>query len=326
MKELTPITFVTVNYNSTEKVIRLVKSIQREYSKHKIIIVDNASSDGAQKKLKAIESDNIKCIFNCTNLGYGKANNIGVAQANTSLIALINPDTELIPGKDAHQFFSSALENKKTGIIAPKIIYPDGTLQPNFSNRYSTISLFTAQLLFLGTIFRAIRKWPAIRWLAESIAHLIIGNAAKEYTRRFTLSDQPQDCLWVSGACIGIRKDVYHEIGGFDERFFLYSEDEDLCRRARSKGYKILYDPALVITHEVGGTQEQSPQSMQLKWGDYHRIHSGLIYLKKYNIDRYWIITKSIYICTAIIGMVGSGKALTTPFRCTKLIDQLART
>ncbi len=313
------ISFVTVNFNSGTKTCTLIDSIRRHAVGAEIIVVDNASSDNSRALLDAVAGRDLQCVYNGQNLGYGKANNIGVAAAKASVIVLVNPDAVFSAGDELGNFFSAQLADPAVGVVAPRIVYPDGSLQPNFANRYTSIQTFIAQLFSLGKLYRFIksRGWGAK--LAEKLGAALFGAAGREYANRFDAARASDACAWVSGACIGMRKTTFDAVHGFDDAFFLYSEDEDLCRRIRGLGLTVRYAPALTVVHEVGGTDTVKRSAGQLGWGEYHKIHSGLMYLRKYNAGG-WISTKLAYTTAVLLRLIGGLYVVFSPVRSARLM------
>jgi GT2 family glycosyltransferase len=313
------ISFVTVNFNSGAKTCALIDSIRRHAVDAEIIVVDNASSDNTRALLDAAAGADLRCIYNDKNLGYGKANNIGVSAAKAPLVVLVNPDAVFLPNAEINSYFQKKLSDLAVGALAPKIVYPDGSPQPNFANRYTSIQTFIAQLFSLGKLYRFIKSRGWGSRLAEKLGAALFGAAGREYTNRFDAVSASDACAWVSGACLGMRKSTFDAVGGFDDKFFLYSEDEDLCRRIRERGLTICYDPALTLVHEVGGTDIVKRSAGQLGWGEFHKIYSGLMYLRKYNVSS-WFSIKMAYTTAVLLRLIGGLYVMFSPIRSVRLV------
>lgn len=318
------ISFITVNFNSGDKVCALIDSIRSNAKEYEIIVVDNASSDNSRDLFDRISGHDLRCIYNSENVGYGQANNIGVKEAVTEIIVLINPDAFFRANFSINDFFIRNLNELNVGMVAPLIIYPDGTPQPNFAHRYSSIQTFVPQLLSLGKFFRWLRSHGVGVKLAEILGQGLFGTAGSEYLNRFGAVSERQSCAWVSGACIGMRKSTFAQLGGFDDRFFLYSEDEDLCRRVKAISLIVQYDPSLSIVHEVGGTHTHRSQVGHLGWGELHRLQSGLTYLSKYRSDN-WRMTKFIYVGVATIRLFFGFYFFISPLKSIRLFIRLLK-
>jgi GT2 family glycosyltransferase len=233
------LTIGIVNYNTKEDLKNCIKSIWQNPPKcdYQIIVVDNNSRDGSRKLLKHLKEKNIKCILNNENSGFGRACNQIAKIQNSSYILFINPDVKI--SKNAiDKLIKFSEKNEKAGITTGKLLFPDGSFQ------------------------LSCRKFPTIlRVLSgrESLLRKIFPNnvISKEYLMSGLDYNKIQfpDC--VRGAVMLFRSDVFKKIGGFDEKFFLYFEDTDICLRLRKKGYEIAYLPEAVFYHELGSSTKK---------------------------------------------------------------------
>jgi GT2 family glycosyltransferase len=152
-------------------------------------------------------------------------------EASGEYFLILNPDT--IVGKTAiATMLLYARRNPKAGIIGPKLVNPDGSLQYS-SYRFPKIYTFILRRTFL---------WR-FAWAKNHIDKYLMA----EYDRQ-----EPREVGWIMGSCLLLKKEMIDRIGMFDERFFMYLEDTDLCRRARQAGYKVVYDPHAVVVHDHG--------------------------------------------------------------------------
>ena len=200
-----------------------------------VIVVDNASSDGSVEMLRS-EFPNVHLIGNSENVGFTRANNQALAMAQGRYLFLLNPDTELGPGAlsalvaymDAHP---------RVGMIGPQLRYGDGSLQ---SSRRRFPTLATA---FLEST--KLQQWfPRNRVLMH-------------YYMRDTDDGATQEVDWINGSAMFTRREVYDQVGGLDEAFFMYSEELDWCYRIKQAGWQIVYLPTAQITHYEGKSSEQ---------------------------------------------------------------------
>jgi hypothetical protein len=316
------LSIIIVNYNSGGQVKNLINSFG-DMESSEIIIVDNASVDDSHEVLSEMDRDDISFIWNEENLGFGRANNLGVTKARGDFLMLINPDSRLLDGVDVECYIKSYLSDEEVGLVAPKIIYPNGTIQPSWAQRYSTLPTFIAQLLSLGWVFRQFRGTRFIKSVMSIFGRLLFRDAVEEYIRRFAGVSHVVSCCWVSGACFGIRKELFNKLGGFDDQFFLYSEDEDLCRRIRMHGKKILYAPEMQICHAVGGTHAKRAGLGVLGRADACRMESALIYLRKYT-ETGWGWVKWSFVTVATFRLVFGLFIVVSPRRSFKLLTRLA--
>ena len=200
-----------------------------------VIVVDNCSSDGSVEMLRS-EFPNVHLIGNSENVGFTRANNQALAMAQGRYLFLLNPDTELGPGAlsalvaymDAHP---------RVGMIGPQLRYGDGSIQ---SSRRRFPTLATA---FLEST--KLQQWfPHNRVLTH-------------YYMRDTDDSATQEVDWINGSAMFTRREVYDQVGGLDEAFFMYSEELDWCFRIKQAGWQIVYLPSAQITHYEGKSSEQ---------------------------------------------------------------------
>ena len=230
---------IIVNYKSAALLMRCLRSIETHLAsiQHEVCVVDNASSDGSVTMVKD-KFPQHGVIANPRNLGFAAAINLGMKHTTGRFVLWLNPDTELL-NAGMPELIEYLAERPQVGIVGPQIVDPDLSIQ--FSCRsfpsYST-ALFNRYSLLT-------------RWLPRN-----------RYSRRYLYngwdhaSVSPVD--WVSGACLLHRRSVACDLGGLDERFFLYGEDVDFCRRAHQTGWRVHYNPALRVLHHIGGSSRQT--------------------------------------------------------------------
>lgn len=308
------ISFIVVNHNYMVDIQKLISSISASIpsDQYEVVIVDNASTDGSREYFSRL-SDEIKYIYLDKNIGYGAANNIGVKASKTEVIVLINPDTLI--RDERFDIFINEIQNKDTGVLAPKIIYPDGRIQPN-CGAYATLKTYMMQAFKLGYL---VRKFNLVHAL-QNIAHhfpFLQKNLIGTYLDNFSHHTVQKECDWVSGACMIIRRKVFTDAGGFDENFFLYCEDEDLCRRIADKGYSIYIDTRFTVVHNEGFAK--SRESRELTFAAKHRDKSNIYYLQKYSgpfssgVLRIFYFFQ--YLLSTLLYMVFDPKAAKTYFK-----------
>lgn len=221
-----------------------------------VIVVDNASSDRSVAMVRR-EFPWVRLLVNRENLGFTRANNQGLALSRGRYVLFLNPDTEVAP--DALQAMVSYVEaHPEVGVLGPQLRYGDGSHQSS-RRRFPTLATFFLESTLLQ------RWWPRNQVLA-----------------RYYVLDRPDDAIskvdWVVGACMLIRRAVLDQIGGFDEGFFMYSEELDLCRRAVDAGWQVVYYPQAVVTHYEGKSSEQVIAARHI------RFHTArLRYVGKYH-------------------------------------------
>ena len=272
-----PISFIIVNYNYKKDIQQLISSLAASMpqNSYEVIIVDNASTDDSRTYFSGL-GGNIVYLYLDTNIGYGAANNRGVELSSGPVIVLINPDT-LVQQKGFDKFILTGSQ-EDIGVLAPKVVYPDGEIQPNCAG-YSTLKTFILQSLKVGYFVRKYNLTNKLKSVVDRFSFLeksFIGT----YLANFSEQSGRKVCDWVSGACMIMEKRIFDEVNGFDENFFLYCEDEDLCRRISERGHEIVVDPSFTILHNEGYIK--SRESRMLTFAAKHRYESSIYYLEKY--------------------------------------------
>ena len=229
------ISAVLVNYNAGRELARALRSIADELAGQswEAVVVDNASSDGSADV--AIDfAPHVRLVRNHENVGFARGVNQGVAATSGSLVLLMNPDCRL--GTGAVSILTRELASSTLHALAgPRILNPDGTVQ---GSARGDPDMFTG-LFGRTTVLR--RLLPD---LAVAKRNVVSGDAGGE--------GGSVAVDWLSGACLLARREALESVSGFDERYFLYWEDADLCRRLRGIGAQIRYVPAATATHRVG--------------------------------------------------------------------------
>ncbi len=202
-----------------------------------LIVVDNASADGSAEMVAA-EFSQARLIANASNRGFTAANNQGLAQAQGRYVLFLNPDTEVVG--DALATMVAYMDvHPAVGALGPQLRYGDGSPQPS-RRRFPTL----ATALFESTPLAW--HWPP---------------ACNPWARRYHMADTPDDQTqtvdWVVGAALLVRRAALDQVGGFDEGYFMYSEELDLCRRIKAAGWEIHYFPHAQIIHHEGKSSEQ---------------------------------------------------------------------
>lgn len=198
-------------------------------------VVDNASSDGS---CDAVSGLPVTLLPQAENRGFAVGCNVGWRAGSAPYVLFLNPDARM--GSESLESLHDILEREPAvGIVGPRIVASDGSL--DFSQRrFPRLRSTYAQALFVH------RLLPNARWVDELVTD------AAAY-------DEAGSPDWVSGACMLVRRDLLERLEGWDEVFFMYCEDKDLCRRARDAGYEVRFDPSATCLH-VGGVSAPRPQ------------------------------------------------------------------
>jgi N-acetylglucosaminyl-diphospho-decaprenol L-rhamnosyltransferase len=233
---------IVVSYESAPFLDACLDSLDRHLSglAYEVAVVDNASAD-ASAGLVARRA-RVALIANRVNRGFAAAVNQGLTATTGRVVMWLNPDSVLLDA-GALALVRTLDEEPEVGVIGPRILDPDGGLQ------------------------RSARAFPSYDWAVghrHSLLTRLLPN--NPYSRRYLLGDldmsSPQDVDWVSGACLLHRRALVDEIGGLDERFFMYCEDVDFCLRAKRAGRAVRYDPRMRVRHQVAGSTRLRPRRM----------------------------------------------------------------
>lgn len=225
------LSIIIVSYNSYNEICANVESIFKWFRSFtfEIIIVNNYLGDAQLYKLA--DADNIvRIIESSSNLGFAKANNIGLREAKGKYILFLNPDTIML--SDINALLVLLETDDKIGLIGPLVKNCDLTLLPS-CGEYPTIKNWLSSNLFLNKLFPKVKFW---------------GNLPMGYFKYRGI----EEVDWISGAFMLGRKDMIDRIGGFDESFFMFCEDVDICWRINKAGYKIIFYDQASIIHLVG--------------------------------------------------------------------------
>lgn len=242
------VSIIIVSWNTKAHLARCLSAIVRaaEGLTVEVIVVDNGSSDGTQTMLTQ-QFPHVRLIQNQENLGFGRANNIGARESRGRTLLLLNSDCDLAPG--VLKTMIDALEQDPAlGGLFCRLLNPDGSLQPSVHRSFPSPWSLLGDLCFLPSIRYALYRRPALhRWLLRSTIRT---------------HQRAQDVAWGGGACMLIRRTAFEAVGGFDERFFLYCEDLDLCKRLRDAGYRLRYVPEPSAIHHWGASTVQTPAAV----------------------------------------------------------------
>ena len=227
---------ILVNYNAGHELALALRSIADELAglRWEAVVVDNASSDGSPA-LVADFASHARLVRNEENVGFARGVNQGLAATSAPLVLIMNPDCRLVAG--AFTSLRRELEQSDSCAIAgPRILNPDGTVQ---GSARGDPDMFTG-LFGRTTVLR--RVLPD---LAVSKRNVVSDAAVRNGPTGVTVD-------WLSGACVLAHREALRSVNGFDERYFLYWEDADLCRRLRARGYHVRYVPSATAIHRVG--------------------------------------------------------------------------
>jgi GT2 family glycosyltransferase len=234
---------VIVNFNSGEHLAECLKSVAAHAPEARVVVIDNASSDGSERVAEA-RPDRVALHRNQTNLGFAHGVNQGLALVSGDLVLVLNPDCCLLPG--AVELLAAELaKHPDCAIVGPQILNDDGSVQGSARGDPTLLTGLFGRSTLLTRLFP---DSPLARRNVRTDAIPVAGADGLEVD-------------WVSGACMLARSEALKGVGGFDERYFLYWEDADVCRRLRHHGYSIRFVPAAHVVH-TGGRSSRSAQTL----------------------------------------------------------------
>ncbi|AKM78722.1 MAG: Glycosyl transferase group 2 family protein [Candidatus Wolfebacteria bacterium GW2011_GWC2_46_275] len=208
-----------VNYNTKKYLIDCIDGVFSDLRgtdlRYEVLVLDNASNDDLGD-LHDRYGDKVLVSQSEKNKGFGGGHNDLAGRSNAPFLLIINPDIQFVEPKTIERLMASMRTGENCAVIGPKLVMGNGIVQEWDHGE-----------------LRGLRAWVANR----------IGSS---YWKE---RDRASDVAWVSGAFFLIRRDIFEQVGGFDENFFLYKEEEDLCLRIRQKGMRIKYDPAIRVIH-----------------------------------------------------------------------------
>lgn len=217
------VTIIILTWNGARHIFDCLESVQKStYQNYEIIVVDNGSKDGTPDLIKN-NFLNVKLILNKKNLGFTGGNNIGIKQAKGEILFLLNDDTKIHPNL-IEVLVKELKSSSKIGIVGPKIYFMD---EPK-------------KIWFAG---------GRIDWFKGKTFHL-----GKNLTDKELINDSKKEVDFITGCALMIKKEVVDRIGLFDDKFFAYYEDADLCQRAKKIGYQIIYVPFGGVWHVKSAT------------------------------------------------------------------------
>lgn len=266
------VSIILVNYNGADILPDCLNSVSRFFNKDnsEVIVVDNSSEDFSANFV-AENFPDIQLIRLPVNKGFGAGNNAGAKVAKGEFLFLLNTDT-IITSNILPHLIDLMEENPEVGIIGPKLLFPDGIFQISFSPKISIRGEIEAKKL------HSYAQSPTKLNLLENNFQQI------------------KEVDIVVGAAFFIRADLFHSLGGFDEKFFMYFEESDLCQRVKNAGYKVLYTPEVSLIHIRGHSVNKIANKMAVEYR-----HSQIYYYQKHRplwerlILRVYLFTKFFY-------------------------------
>lgn len=230
------LSLIIVSYNTRSMTLACLRSIYEEAKGggFEVIVLDNASNDGSAEAI-ATEYPTVTLIRSGENLGFARANNVAARKAAGRYILLLNPDTVILDSA-VDRLMAFAAANPGARMWGGRTVFADGSLNPTSCWRFVSTWSLLAGALGLAAMFRNVpifNREGYGGWRRDSVREVEI----------------------VTGCLLLIERDLWIELGGFDERFFMYGEEADLCFRARQLGARPLITPDATIVHHDGASE-----------------------------------------------------------------------
>lgn len=275
------VSIVIVSWNVRELLLSCLRSIRSQVeTSHEVVVVDNHSSDGTAEAVRS-EFPEVRLISNGQNTGFAHANNQGWQKAKGRYIAFLNPDTEFI--NDPFPVLLQECSKDHVGCVGPQLVNPDRSFQSSV-RRFPT---FADQALVLLKLRRLQRFFPALR----------------SYVPRRENQDV-ESVDQIMGAAMVFPRSVLADGGSFDEGFWIWFEEVDLCQRLHDRGLTVRYVPSATVVHHGGQSFSQHYSVAKQVWfmkslARYAQKHWSL----RARIGLYVLMPVS-YMLTMLIGLI----------------------
>ncbi|MFO1413340.1 MAG: glycosyltransferase family 2 protein [Burkholderiales bacterium] len=260
------LSILIVTYNSARLVGPLLARLREETAglAAEVVLVDNASADGTADLVRR-EHAWVRLVASPVNLGFAAGNNLAAKEARGRYLVLLNPDAVPAPGVLAR---GTVLMDRhpRVALGGGRLHAPDGTPQPS-------ARMFPTLRDEFFTLSGLAARHPTSRLFAR-------------LDRRWADPQEAAEVDWIPGAFVFIRRNVFARLGGFDERFFMYYEEVDLCRRMKEEGWRVQYWPELTATHVGGESAKTVRHSRVSRAGsqvESWRMRSGLLYYRRHH-------------------------------------------
>jgi len=247
---------VIVTYNSAADIGRCLDSIPAaaRTTTHDVIVVDNASADGSAALVRE-RWPHVRVLDAGGNLGFARGNNLGIRATDSELVLLLNPDT--VPANGAIDRLVAVLDEMPgVAVTGPRIVDDGGRVELSYGAMIGPLAELRQKLLTLGHA----RRWP------------LLAARVDRASGRASFPD------WVSGACLLIRRADLVAAGLLDERYFLYTEDVDLCAAVRARGRLVRFSPEAEVVHVRGASRASAPGPAEQAYR-----HSQLAFYRKHH-------------------------------------------
>lgn len=233
---------IIVNYHAYDELDRCLASLERFEPTLDLIVVDHDTQEASAQRIRQRHPD-AHLVASADNRGFGAGMNRGARETDAAYLLLINPDA-IVEGPIVETLKAMLDQHADVAIVGPLVREHDGTIQAS-ARRFPGVSTVLG-----GRSTWLTRVLPGNRLTSRN---LLTGPDVRE----------PLTVDWVSGACMLVRRAAFDAIGGFDEGFFLYWEDADLCRRLRDAGWRTVYHPGVEVHHVTGQSSRHAPMASE---------------------------------------------------------------
>lgn len=270
------LTIIIVSWNVRDLLARCLRSVEAEIGRMQgpprveTIVFDNASGDGTAEMVRR-RFPWVHLMEHGANIGFARANNLAQQESRSRYYLYLNPDTELSGGSIVGML-RFLEENDTVAAVGPALLNPDGTLQ-NSSYPAPTLGREFWRLIHLDRI-RKLSQYPLEDWRDSG----------------------PREVDVIQGACLMVRREAIQQIGSFDESFYIYTEEVDLCQRLRQSGWKVYWLPSLSVIHYGGQSTRQASRQMFL-----YLYHSKILFFRKHYGRRRVAAYKGILFLASLI-------------------------
>jgi N-acetylglucosaminyl-diphospho-decaprenol L-rhamnosyltransferase len=225
---MTAVSIIIVSFNARVDLERCVESLRQAppAAPHDIVVVDNGSTDGSVDAIR--RRRDVRLIEQPVNIGFARANNVGIRGSSGENLLLLNSDT-IVPAGAIDALLAELARDPAVAVVGPRLVDSSGRAELSF-----------------GRMIGPLNEWRQKRLARDA-------DAIDRLTRRRWYPD------WVSGACLLVRRAEAEAVGGLDERFFMYTEDVDFCAAIRARGRRVLFTPEVEVVHIRGRSAASAP-------------------------------------------------------------------
>ena len=248
---LPQVSVLIVSYNTREMTLRCLQTLfdHSESVTTEVIVVDNASCDGSVEAIRE-RFPTVRIHASEENLGFGRANNIAMEMATAPWFLLLNSDAFVHAGalQSLLEYSNYALHKgeRRVGVVAPRLLNRDGTHQMSHHDFVTPLGVWRENLGLSSLRNFIVKKLRTNDVIADE-----------------AIAEESRAVDWAIGACLLVRREVWQQVGGFDERFFMYQEEADWQRRITAAGWEIRFLPSAQVTHWGGASGNASENASE---------------------------------------------------------------